>query len=156
MKFSLEKFSCWKIFVGLVSRACLFIYAYIHIRHQRNLPSKNPGYGPVLVPLFSLAECNCSLVNSVSNICGADGGCVCRPGATGMNCQQCMENHFQTLQGCTGETMVIQMQITCSKWSEILIVFDYSIWFPYWYLTYLRIKLFHFSILSMHMLKLTF
>ena len=30
----------------LVLPACLFIYAYIHIRHRRNPPSKNPGYGP--------------------------------------------------------------------------------------------------------------
>ena len=35
----------------LVLPACLFIYAYIHIRHRRNPPSKYPGYGPGLVML---------------------------------------------------------------------------------------------------------
>ena len=30
----------------LVLRACLLIYAYIHIRHWRNPPSQNPAYGP--------------------------------------------------------------------------------------------------------------
>ena len=32
----------------LVLHACLLIFAYIHIRHPRNPPSKNPGYGPDL------------------------------------------------------------------------------------------------------------
>ena len=29
--------------------ACLHAYAYIHIKHPRNPPSKNPGYGPATV-----------------------------------------------------------------------------------------------------------
>ena len=33
--------------IPFVLHACMLIHVYIHIRHPRNPPSKNPGYGSV-------------------------------------------------------------------------------------------------------------
>lgn len=46
-------------------------------------------------------DCQCHSLGSVSVQCAPNGQCICRPGVTGLKCDQCMPNHYDlTIEGC--------------------------------------------------------
>uniref|UniRef100_A0AAY4DVF4 Laminin subunit alpha 2 n=1 Tax=Denticeps clupeoides TaxID=299321 RepID=A0AAY4DVF4_9TELE len=68
------------------------------------------GYhGDPRAPGGHCEECKCDLVGALAHACdGRTGQCSCRPGATGLKCDRCMERHV------CGETACVSCDDDCS------------------------------------------
>uniref|UniRef100_A0AAY4DW82 Basement membrane-specific heparan sulfate proteoglycan core protein n=1 Tax=Denticeps clupeoides TaxID=299321 RepID=A0AAY4DW82_9TELE len=62
------------------------------------------GYhGDPRAPGGHCEECKCDLVGALAHACdGRTGQCSCRPGATGLKCDRCMERHVSCDDDCSG------------------------------------------------------